>query len=189
MYPSVQAFFRPFSEKFEGSVSYMYLDILGLVTVGVGNLIDPLKLATALPFRFKNRPGIAAPGTAASLDQIAAEWQRLKSDTLLAKQGAKACDAVTELELDDDAINTLIGAQLSSNEGILKARTPFAGYDTWPADAQLGLLSMAWALGPAGPARFPRFSAACQRLDFATAAAECGLNETGNPGLVPRNAA
>lgn len=41
MYPSVTSFFRVFNEPLEGVVAYMYLDIKGLVTVGVGNLIDP----------------------------------------------------------------------------------------------------------------------------------------------------
>jgi hypothetical protein len=48
---------------------------------------------------------------------------------------------------------------------------------------------MAWAMGPAGPGQFPHFSAACQRLDFNAAAAQCKMNEAGNPGLVPRNQA
>ena len=48
---------------------------------------------------------------------------------------------------------------------------------------------MAWAMGPAGPGAFPTFRAACQKLDFKTAAAECKMNEAGNPGLVPRNQA
>ncbi len=75
MYPSVQSYFRIFSAPLEGCVPYMYLDVLGLVTVGVGNLVDPITLAQALPLRFKNRPGIAAPGSPATPDQIAAEWQ------------------------------------------------------------------------------------------------------------------
>ena len=75
MFPAVQSGFPAFSAKFEGRVSYMYLDVKGLVTVGVGNLVDPVSVAQALPFRFKNKPGIGAPGSPATPDQIAAEWQ------------------------------------------------------------------------------------------------------------------
>ena len=44
-------------------------------------------------------------------------------------------------------------------------------------------------MGPGGFTGFPNFSAACQKLDFKTAAAECKLSEVGNPGVIPRNRA
>ena len=190
MYPSVQSQFHSFNEPFEGSIPYMYLDILGLVTVGVGNLIDPVELATALPFRFKNKPGIAGvAGAPASQDQITAEWQKLKTNQSLAKAGHKACEPITDLELSDDAIESLIAQRLGQNEAFLKKRPAFSAFDAWPADAQMALLSMAWAMGPGAFQGFPNFSAACQRGDFKTAAAECRMSEAGNPGVVPRNRA
>jgi hypothetical protein len=189
MFPSVQSIFPTFSAKFEGRVPFMYLDVLGLVTVGVGNLVDPVAVAQALPFRFKNRPGIRTPGSAATPDEIAAEWQMLKSNPNLGKQGYKACDPITQLELSDQGIDSLILDRLTKNESFLKRQPWFQSFDAWPADAQLGLLSMAWAMGPGGPGGFPAFRGACQKLDFSTAAAECKMNEAGNPGLVPRNQA
>src|ERR1700722_7609576 len=184
MYPVIQSSFPAFSTKFEGRVPHMYLDVLGLVTVGVGNLIDPVETAVTLPFQFKNNPG-----SAATKDQITQEWQTLKNNTSLATKGYKACAAITQLELSDDAINSLILSRLTQNESFLKRQQWFQSFDTWPADAQLALLSMAWAMGPGGPGGFPHFRAACQSLDFATAAAQCKMNEAGNPGLVPRTQA
>jgi hypothetical protein len=189
MFPAVQSGFTAFSAKFEGRVPYMYLDVKGLVTVGVGNLVDPVAVAQTLPFRFKNKPGINAPGSPATPDQIAQEWQILKNDPGLATKGATACEPITQLELSDDAIDSLILERLTQNESFLIRQQWFQGFDAWPADAQLGLLSMAWAMGPAGPGAFPNFRAACQKLDFKTAAAECKMNEAGNPGLIPRNEA
>jgi len=189
MFPAVQSNFPAFSAKFEGRVPYMYVDVKQLVTVGVGNLIDPVAVAQALPFRFKNRPGIAAPGSPATPDQIGQEWQTIKNDLSLATKGYKACEPITQLELSDDAIDALILGRLVQNEGFLKRQPWFQNFDAWPADAQLALLSMAWAMGPGGPGGFPNFRAACQKLDFSTAAAECKMNEAGNPGLIPRNQA
>jgi len=183
MYPSVQARFRAFNEPFEGSIPYMYLDVKGLVTVGVGNLIDPVELAIALPFRSKGS------GLPASKELIAAEWRKLKADPTLAKKGHLACAAVTDLELNDDTIGALIAQRLMANDSLLKRQPSFQGFETWPADAQLGLLSMAWAMGPAGFSRFHRFRTACQKRDFKAAAAESKLDEAGNPGLIPRNRA
>jgi hypothetical protein len=189
MFPAVQSAFPTFSQKFEGRVAYMYVDVKQLVTIGVGNLIDPVATALALPFRFKNRPGISAAGSPATPDQISAEWQTIKNDLSLATKGFKACDPITQLELSDDAIDTLILDRLTKNENFLKRQQWFQNFETWPADAQLGLLSMSWAMGPGGPGGFPQFRVACQNLDFKAAATECKMNEAGNPGLVPRNQA
>jgi len=189
MFAATQQSFPAFSTKFEGRIPFMYLDIKGLVTVGVGNLVDPVEEAQALPFRFKNRPGINARGSPATPDQIAAEWRALKSDLSLAARGYKACEPITQLDLSDEAIDSLILKRLTQNESFLERQQWFESFGSWPADAQMGLLSMAWAMGPAGPGNFPRFRAACQKLDFRTAAAQCKMNETGNPGLIPRNQA
>jgi hypothetical protein len=182
VYPSVKAAFRAFNEPFEGVVPWMYLDIKGLVTVGVGNLIDPLELAVRLPFRLR-----AEPHTAASPAQIAEEWRRIKGNAALARAGCRACEPLTELALDDPGIDALIAARLAGNEESLKKAASFRQFDAWPADAQLGLLSMAWALGPGGPPRFPRFAAACRNLDFAAAVTNCAIDEQGNPGVAARN--
>lgn len=183
MYPSVQSAFHGFNTPFEGAISFMYQDVKGLVTIGVGNLIDPVQLAQALPFRFKS------DGTSASVDQITAEWQAIKNNPTLARAGYRACEPITQLELSDDSINSLVAGRLAQNESFLKRQPWFQAFDAWPADAQMGLLSMAWAMGPGGPETFPKFCAACQKLDFVTAAAECKMDESGNPGLIPRNRA
>ena len=185
----VQAQFRTFNEPFEGAIPYMYLDVLGLVTVGVGNLIDPVTVATTLPFRFKHKPGIANPGALATKEQIVAEWQELKANTSLARKGHLACASITNLELDEAGIDAVIAKRLAQNENYLKCEPHFKDFDTWPADGQLALLSMAWAMGPAGVVNFHHLCASCATMDFKTAARQCKMNEQGNPGLIPRNKA
>jgi hypothetical protein len=167
----------------------MYLDVKGLVTVGVGNLIDPLSAALGLSFRYKNKPGVKNPGQLASRADIEAEWKLIKGKPDLAKRGHRACEPLTNLELDDAAINTLINNRLLQNESFLKRQTAFKDFDKWPADAQLALLSMAWAMGPGFSASWPRLSAACGKMDFDGAAENCQMSESGNPGVVPRNLA
>lgn len=184
VYDSVKSQFTAFNKTFEGSISYMYLDIKGLVTIGVGNLIDPVSEAVILPFCFK-----ANPAQFAAQSDIQAEWTLLKSKPELAKQGYTACAPLTKLQLNDDAINALIDKRLLQNETILKKSNAFKNFDQWPADAQLGLLSMAWAMGPDFSPSWPKFSAACAKMDFTAAANDCQMNEAGNPGLVPRNKA
>jgi GH24 family phage-related lysozyme (muramidase) len=182
MQNSVRAAWRRFNESLEGLIPWMYLDVKGLVTTGMGNLIDPVATATPLPW-------LDEAGNPASTDAIAAEWTTIKTATALARQGAQAAKAMATLHLDDPAIDSLILNKLSQNEKILVAYRPFADFPNWPADAQLGLLSMAWAMGSGFGPGFPRFAQACSAGDFATAAADCQMNAAGNPGLVRRNTA
>lgn len=189
MHNSVKDRFEAFNQPLEGTVKYMYLDIKGLVTVGVGNLIDPVGAALALPFRYKNKPGVTNGGQLASQADIQAEWNLLKGKPTLAQLGHRACEPLTNLELDDAAIDTLISNRLTQNETFLKRQKVFKDFDQWPADAQLGLLSMAWAMGPGFSASWPKFSGACEKMDFDAAAENCKMSEVGNPGVAPRNAA
>jgi hypothetical protein len=175
--PVVRSNFLRFNTQFEGILSHMYLDILGLVTVGVGNLIDPVGLAANLPF-------LHADGSPASMDEIMGEWALVKRHTELAHEGAGAARAYCTLHLDEAGITNLVDDKLTAMATALAKRFPLAD---WPADAQLGLCSMAWAMGPGF--QFPKFQAAAVRGDFLEASTECDINAAHNPGVVPRNAA
>jgi IPT/TIG domain len=185
MYPSVRSAFPSFSTRFEGRVSYMYLDIKGLVTIGVGNLIDPVSLALPLPFVHKS--DLAA----ATQDEIQTDWQTVKGrpDLDQVKDYLQQYDALTALKLTDNGIDQLVLSKLDSNEAALKRTAEFADLDSWPADAQLGLFSMAWAMGAAFGPGYPKFRAACAAKDWNTVATESRMDDTNNPGLTPRNVA
>jgi hypothetical protein len=180
MYDSVRAAWRPWNTSFEGIVYWMYLDTHDppLVTTGMGNLIDPIALALPLAWQ---KPD----GTDASQDEISAEWQAVKQNIALSSAGAGAAGRATQLRLDDAAIDTLIGERLDQNIATLKRHAAFSAFETWPADAQLGLLSMAWAMGAGFGQNFPRFSASVAALDFTTAATQCTMQ--GSPAPVRRN--
>jgi hypothetical protein len=177
---SLREYFPEFSRPLEGRIPYMYQDIRHLVTVGVGNLIDTPQSAAVLPFVHK------AGGAAASREEILAEWQRVKDDPNLAARGHKAAAKVTTLMLTEVAIDALVRAKFDSNEAALKRF--FVDWSSWPADAQLGAHSIAWA-GAGFPAKWPKFTRAAARHDWADAAAQSRLDPTGNPGVVDRNTA
>ena len=178
MRDSVAAVFPAFTETFEGHTTYLYLDVKGLVTTGRGNLVDPLSAALALPWQNPD-------GTPASRDRISAAWMTVKTAKAIEQRGGAAFASLTTIRLSAQAVDDLTTAKLRSNDEILAAR--FAGWEGLPADAQLAVHSLAWACGPAF--RFPRFEAALASRDWAECAVECHLDETGNPGLAPRNAA
>ena len=105
MYASVKNYFIAFNEPIEDRIPYMYLDIKGLVTIGVGNLIDVekagdtqqldevLRQLVKMPFVYKQLPNVKNPGGKAKPDEIKAEWKLVKNNEKLAKRGAAACVA------------------------------------------------------------------------------------------------
>jgi len=105
----------------------------------------------------------------------------------LAQKGYKACEAQTRLRVSDEAIADLVRQRLRGNEELLRKTFPL--WETWPADAQLGVLSVAWAVGAGFAPKWPRFTAACRAGDWASAQDNCRLREQGNPGVIPRNQA
>jgi GH24 family phage-related lysozyme (muramidase) len=196
--------FIPFNIPKEGRVRHLYIDLLGWVTVGIGNLVDPASLALALPF-------VRVDGERASESEILAEWQRVKNQACgsyatpksctwvlpdgrfdpkrpcLAHQGHRAAANFTKLSLSEYEIGRLCSSKMSEMWTQLRHYIP--NIDGWPCDAQMALLSLSWAMGPGFVPTYPKFFAAAKRNDFETCAAECGMRESDNPGVKPRNIA
>ncbi len=177
MRQAVRDAFWEFSEPLEGYCPHMYADVKGYVTVGVGNLIDPLVYALQLPFRHRD-------GSLATRDEIVADWAAVKNDPKMARDGHRRAALVCRLHLAKDDIKSLVAAKLEQNWRHMRGR--WSGIDEFPADAQMALCSLAWACGPGF--RFTLFESALRRKDFAVMATECGLQEKSNPGVRPRNA-
>lgn len=184
MRAAVRGAFPAFTSRFEGRLPFMYLDVLGLVTTGVGNLIDPMAAALALPWLHK------LDATPATRPEVVAEWNIVKNAQPMRKLGGGAFARLTTLMLSDAAIDELVQGRLALNES--QVRVGYSDWDTFPADAQMAMLSMCWAMGAGriipGPAfQYPQFRAAVLNGDWARASDQCKMGEAGNPGLVPRN--
>jgi hypothetical protein len=158
------------------------VDVLGLVTIGVGCLIDTPDGAARLPF-------VHANGTVAEPDEIRAAWRKLKANREALKKlhWRFAAPYTNGLRLPDAAVDDLMVERLRASVAWLEKTFPKFG--SFPADGQLGIVSMAWAAGANFTAKFPAFTAAALRGDWARCADECRLREAGNPGVVPRNLA
>lgn len=176
MKASAFAGFWPFTAPLEGVVAHFYADVKGLVTIGVGNLVDPVEAALWLTM-------YRADGVRASRAEIREDWNEVKGNPHAARLGHRYAAKLTRLRMRDDDIRRLVETKLMQNEAILVQRFP--GWDDFPADGQLATHSMAWACGP--HFRFPKLETALLAGDFRTASVECKMNEAGNPGLVPRN--
>lgn len=184
--PDVAAIFPAFSIKYEGNTPFMYTDSKGLVTTGIGNLIDPQGAAMGLPWKNSD-------GSAASQADIAAAWNTVKN----AYPGVQsvASQSLTTIRLDPDGVAQLVDSKLASFVSVL--RSEFSNFDSLPAAAQLALCSISWAWGPAFPKVWgtngDAFIQAIQSNDFASASnimmTASAHEESINPGIVPRDAA
>ena len=181
MHPVVSENFFDWSMKFEGYVLWPYLDVKGLVTIGVGNLIDPVSAAASLPF-------VLADGSPASRDKICADWANLKKHQGLAKYHYNAAAAFTQIRLTELSVRQLVTSKLSANWAFMRAHY-FPHADEWPAAAQLAVSSMAWAVGAGFPTIFKNFTHFAQLADWADSDECCAINAKGNAGVIPRNVA
>lgn len=178
MKQAVLDIFPAFTERLEGKIPWMYLDCLGYVTTGLGCLIDPVTLATDLPWMTRK-------GTTATRAEIVSEWHAVKDMVSLAKLGHGVAEKYTRLRLNDEGVAQLAKRRLESNEEYF--RHTWSDWDDFPADAQLAIMSMGWAMGAGFVRKFKMFTAAVRKHDWLEAIKHCHINEAGNPGIVPRN--
>jgi GH24 family phage-related lysozyme (muramidase) len=178
MYDSVIESFPKLTAPLEGCILWPYQDILGLVTIGYGCLIDPAALAsTVQDWMLEGTSDLPTP------PQVAHEWGKVKA-MQKALHFARYKDSC-RLRLSMGGVNALLQARMQSFEGTL--RHYFPEWDTFPADAQLAIMAMAWACGAGFPKTFVNFTRFALKRDWANAAKCAKIREDGNPGVHPRN--
>ncbi len=140
-FPSVMAAFATFTAALEGRLNYAYQDNRGLVTTAAGYLIDPISYALppTIPWQIEGR--------AATVGEVTEQWKLIKSniDTGLMSVGAGKIPGNT-MRLTYDAVDTLTASKARTMTFTLASL--FFNVLDWPADAQLGLLGVAWGTGP-----------------------------------------
>lgn len=155
MHESVENAVFPFLREFEGVRQRMYLDSRGLVTVGVGFMIEPVEVAVLLGLQNWYRlPGSSGPVTR---DTLAAEISAIKSGT----PGYQ-----NQFGLREDAMGPICRAEARRRERFLVDLFP--EWASYPADAQMGIMCVAWVRSSkAGMlSGFPEFVRYVQARDF-----------------------
>jgi len=134
----------------------MYLDQFGFVTTGIGNLIDPINRVKE--FHWVKIGPNGTDGPYASAQEIDDEWRRVKGKIEwikfgagnFIKKGRNTRPPIITLQIGLSEIDRTFLQKLTRMEQIMK-NTPggyFSDYDTFPADAQLAILTLIWAVGP-----------------------------------------
>lgn len=165
MRASVRAKLLQYNEPLEGSVPFMYLDVLGLVTTAVGVLVDPIGMVYGLPFQN------VSEGRPATANELAEDWSRVKLRQDLKLKGGMAYKDVARLRLTKDGVEHVTLKKADQFE--LQLRSRFPEWDTWPADAQMAVMSLTWACGAAF--RFPKLAEHLKAQDWAAASTECDI--------------
>ena len=157
---------RELIKKGEGSISHMYLDTRGFVTVGVGNMMRTAADAQAIPFVRRDNE------TVATAEEIAVDFNTIRSLPYGQGYAESSFKSHTALDLPEMEIDALLDRRIANFEAGL--RGDFSGYDTYPDRARLGLLDMAFNLGNHGlVTKFPTFTAAARAGEWSKCAEEC----------------
>lgn len=180
MRPDTLDRFVTLSSRLEGVIPWLYLDCRGLVTTGIGCLVDPVGLALDVPFQAGDRP--------ATREEIADVWHRVKASTPLAHLGARAASKLTALHLPPAGVRQLLERRLQLNEAYL-VKHHFPALLAWPENVQLAIALIAWALGAGFPASWPSFTSAVLAEDWSMAAKHANISTKNNAGIAPRNVA
>lgn len=188
--------------EIEGTIKFMYTDYNGYVTVGIGMMIDtPQEL-----HRFKHRQlWEAKPGVEFKppLDRLtdAQFAQKVQDDYDEVKKIANTvrregladpkhkknlefkhkgeCAAKTKLQLTDAGLAMAFQRQLDVNMKFIRKSLWFRNWDSYPGDAQMVLLDLAWGAPGAlasgarwGGKDFGPLCKACSKKDFLAASGE-----------------
>jgi len=169
MHQPVRDIWVEFNEPLEGLLNLMYADILGLVTTGMGSLIDPVALALPLPWELPD-------GSRAQRAHILEAWYAVKRDPLCAKKGWKYAAKLprNNVRLSRVAVTELVFRKLDQNDATMAVQSSHP-WDERPADAQLAVHSLMWAMGPHFWRKFPKFTASFMVGDYAGCAEECAI--------------
>jgi len=146
----------------EGVESHLYLDTRGLVTIGVGCLVQGQGDCVRLPLVDRIQ------------HQVASDLEKMNEYAVIVKKPpglpAYQYSQWTHLELPPAAIRSLFDAKVHAFE--VGLRMLFQDYDHLPDGPKLALLDMAFNLGLGGLSKFHRLGNAVKAHAWADAAIE-----------------
>lgn len=156
--------YLPHAKLAEGNIPHMYLDTVGIVTVGIGHALATPDAAAALPFIMR------AAGQPAGPAQIAADYASVKAQP--SGMVARHYRAFSRTLLSEDAIANRFAQDM--NEFLPSLATAIPGLADFPMTVQLVLVDMAFNLGVRGlVSKFPKMMCSVSARDWTGCAREC----------------
>lgn len=161
----------PPTAQFEGCVLHLYLDSVGVISLGIGHACHTLDDALDVP-------------GANSAEAVKSDWDaltRLRASMQPAdfrKHAAAFYAAYTQARWTQDGVMAAFDWDVKRHR---REMLPFfPDYATYPASVQAALDDMALNLGPGFAKTWPRFSAAVKSRNWRVAAMECRRPQVGD---------
>lgn len=151
--------------RFEGSVSHMYRDTLGYVTVGVGNLVHDGLDAVSLPFLVDGDRRATPKEIGDDFLRVIALAKGMAASQYRAPHGPR-------VELSQASIDELLRHRLD-REFLPGIHRLLADFDGYPAPAQSALVDIAFNCGVSGLSTFHHLLEACRKRQWSAAADSC----------------
>lgn len=184
---NIEHLFPSFTQDLEGLFLSPYSDVKRLITTSTGILIDPIERAFKLEWWIGDRR--------ATDEEVANDWNELKrralrmSDADLKKWTARMQAPLTSIRLRQDYNDRLTLNRLRGNYAYVVEHL-LPDLPNAPADAILGTMSLAWAVGAGFDRTTPprlAFIQAARAGEWLAAGAAARLREENNAGVIPRN--
>ncbi len=156
----------------EGYVPHMYLDSRDNVTVGIGLLLRDAETAKTVPFV------VRSTNQRAHKRHIENAFNKVKNAKISGRAGAAAFRPLTNIEIPEAeaALRALGGIDDFLRQ--LSSSSFYPEFASYPQTAKLGLLDMAYVLGPTGTRdTYKKFTAALRRRNWKVAAKESNRPE------------
>lgn len=151
----------------EGQIPWLYCDVKGLVTVGIGHLVPSADAASRLAM-FANADCVRM----ASPQELREAWVAVKQSFAPGK-GVMAYKGVSAPRMGEHDARALCQRRLR-NEFVPAVEAAFPAIASWPDTAVRAVLDIAYNCGAHCFDRgWPALVAACRRMDWPTAAKEC----------------
>ena len=157
--------------EWEGETTWLYCDVRGLVTIGIGNLVKDADACAALPLAHALLLPDGSPAPEVTEDNKRDAYCRVLN-AFNSPKSANAYRAISDLRLTEGFVAQLVGQRLETEfyPGLLRLCPSFDGF---PLSARRALVDMAYNLGVHGLSEFPHLLEACNAGDWAEAARQC----------------
>ena len=165
--PLDKAVFLQHLKIVEGFATHMYKDIANNVTVGIGLLLRDAADAKKLPFVIK---GTNTPAHPVHIENA---FNIIRNSTKSGAAGAAAFEPLTNIEIS--LAEATIRALNAMDDFLrqLTSSTFFPEFGTYPTTVQMGILDIAYTLGPTGTRdTYKNFTVAVRRRNWKLAAKE-----------------
>lgn len=156
-------------KKGEGLETHLYQDSVGLVTIGIGNMVPNAQAVTEL--NMVNSDGSPATDAEKKL-AYEAVWKAPGPRTDKSVHQAAYYASYTSVRMQMTEVNTLFNRRVM--EAYKDIKQLFPDFDSFPASAKFALMDMVFNLGYSQFKRdYVRLKVAVRSLDWTKAADEC----------------